>query len=607
MWRRGRYSDQGGRGAGSGGDILNDGEDNDIYAPLSTGDGGTTADFPDDNLDVISPVPMMADDVKNRNNSINAGDGEDDDVFDLRNKFDSGLNTKGENEDGEEEEEEEEDNDRLKPGDHIFVWNSVGVPRAYQRHAIVLSVTPRESNEPYTDYDLDDDELGAQPRPPPQYDVTVASFYHNKRPNPAQVGRWSLPGSGRWRANRAASRAAAALAAAEHEEEERIAGESLLRADGEINDSDDINTSTTAATTPPALNHNIGVLGGVVNNDGESTTVKVKKEDLEIFAQNQKVHKVTYGSSRLRRLLGRSGTVTLIKADDNEVVLARARYIMSNPDILPEYNAMAANAEAASVWCRTGRFCTLQGASILEITAIGQAGSAAVAGGIVSQLWVLVPAPGIWGAYGWFWYVPATVAYPFLVPILVGFGLASLVPLQVLRRYRQRWKTISDGMNTGFWLQVEDDFKTKHFGSTASSDDSHMRSFFGMRNEQEQEDENRGMYMPVGGPGDDDDELDESEEHIMQRHNQNMAINYDADGGEFGRRPDQQQAGPLRPLRRQMSSLVQRFARPQNGGNGGGGIGLGRFGGNSSRTNITLESTQENDIDHEPIVTRDFD
>eukprot|EP00957_Ditylum_brightwellii_P008191 619891-Ditylum_brightwellii.AAC.1 len=150
---------------------------------------------------------------------------------------------------------------------------------------------------------------------------------------------------------------------------------------------------------------------------------------------------------------------------------------MSNPDILPEYNAMAANAEAASVWCRTGRFCTLQGASILEITAIGQAGSAAVAGGIVSQLWVLVPAPGIWGAYGWFWYVPATVAYPFLVPILVGFGLASLVP-----------------------LQVEDDFKTKHFGSTASSDDSHMRSFFGMRNEQEQEDENRGMYMPVGGP-----------------------------------------------------------------------------------------------------------
>jgi hypothetical protein len=47
---------------------------------------------------------------------------------------------------------------------------------------------------------------------------------------------------------------------------------------------------------------------------------------------------------------------------------------------------------------------------------------------MLTNLMVLVPMPRLWGMVGWWWYVPATVAYPFLVPMLVTMGMTSLVP-----------------------------------------------------------------------------------------------------------------------------------------------------------------------------------
>ena len=80
---------------------------------------------------------------------------------------------------------------------------------------------------------------------------------------------------------------------------------------------------------------------------------------------------------------------------------------------------------------RPGQVAVLQGASILAVTSVGQAGGALLAGRILTNLTALVPMPGLWGMAGWWWYVPATVAYPFLVPMLVTMGTASLVPLEI--------------------------------------------------------------------------------------------------------------------------------------------------------------------------------
>jgi len=52
---------------------------------------------------------------------------------------------------------------------------------------------------------------------------------------------------------------------------------------------------------------------------------------------------------------------------------------------------MAANGECAAVWCRMGRWCTLQGSSILHILFVGQAGGAAVGGVLATNVMLWAP------------------------------------------------------------------------------------------------------------------------------------------------------------------------------------------------------------------------
>jgi len=88
------------------------------------------------------------------------------------------------------------------------------------------------------------------------------------------------------------------------------------------------------------------------------------------------VRKVRYGSNFAKRLLSRPGSVTAVRADVPGLVLERVKFLLENPGVLPAYHRMAANGECAAVWCRIGRFITLQASSILQIMFFGQAGGA---------------------------------------------------------------------------------------------------------------------------------------------------------------------------------------------------------------------------------------
>jgi len=388
-------------------------------------------------------------------------------------------------EDEDEGEERRMDN-RLRPGDHVYVWQAYGInPRAYQRHAVVFSVerrgggggdggpTTNAAGPPADDdaggdrtaedsaasFDLDnlyaeDGQDGGA------VDVAVVSFYHFNRHHAA---------TGAARARQAAS------------------GDSRGKRSGCRRES----------------------LLDFVGQDGA--------------ARRRPVHKVRYGRAVRRGLLSsRAGVGTALKKDRPGLVLARLRYFLDNPDHLPDHSALSANGECASLWCVTGRWCTLQGASILAVTSVGQAGGALLAGGILSNLTVLVPMPGLWGMAGWWWYVPATVAYPFLVPMLVTMGMASLVPLEILRRNRKRWKGITDGLNHEFWTITSEDVREEYFGMMATAErEAEMRTFFGVR-EGDANAADDARYMPVGdspgGPdGDDDGEDEEAEALAMQR------------------------------------------------------------------------------------------
>lgn len=371
------------------------------------------------------------------------------------------------------EDEQQMDNE-LRPGDHIFIWQAYGInPRAYQRHAVVYSVTRKGQTQDmqqlgdeqlsfnldnvYSDYEDD-------------VEVTVVSFYHFQRHHAAH----------------GASQAAMAAS-----------GNSRGKRHG------------------------------------------CKRELLHDFigpdCMNRKkpVHKVRYGRKVKKGLLSqKAGVGTALKKDQPGLILARLQYLLDNQDHLPSHNALSANGECAAMWCVTSKWCTLQGASILAVTSVGQAGGALLAGGILSNLTVLVPMPGLWGMAGWWWYVPATVAYPFLVPTLVALGMCSLVPLEILRRNRKKWRGITDGLNHEFWLNTSDEIKEEYFGTMAAAErETELRTFFGVKEGDTGADDAR--YMPVGGaPGGMDDSDDEDEALAMQemeRNCQNMAADIKVD------------------------------------------------------------------------------
>ena len=376
--------------------------------------------------------------------------------------------------DAELEEEQKMDNE-LRPGDHVFIWQGYGLnPRAYQRHAVVYSVTRKGQ----TQQELGDEQLSfnldnVYSDYEDDVEVTVVSFYHFQRHHEAHgASQAAMAASGNSRGKR------------------RGCKRELLH--------DFIG--------PDCMN---------------------KKKPLR---------KVRYGRTVKKGLLSqKAGVGTALKKDQQGLILARLQYLLDNQDHLPSHNALSANGECASLWCVTGKWCTLQGASILAVTSVGQAGGALLAGGILSNLTVLVPMPGLWGMAGWWWYVPATVAYPFLVPTLVGLGMCSLVPLEILRRNRKKWRVITDGLNHEFWLNTSDEIKELYFGSMAEAErEAEMRTFFGVKEGDTSADDTR--YMPVGGaPGGIDDSDDEDEALAMQemeRNCQNMAadINVDLSG-----------------------------------------------------------------------------
>jgi len=232
----------------------------------------------------------------------------------------------------------EEDDMELRPGDHVYVWKSFGLlgVRTYQKHGIVLSVDPED-----------------------EANVNIVTFYHRNQRDPGTLD-------------------------VQYRDEGAQEG-----GDDEVNDESLLNAGSSSGASTPSSSTNTNTN----TNKNQKITTTVRTESLYTFASNAKgkLLKVKYNQGLAKRILRRGGTVSSCKADERGLIIARVKYLLEHPGCMPDFQMMSANGECAAVWCRIGRWCTLQGSSILHILFVGQAGGAVVGGAVASNVMFWAP------------------------------------------------------------------------------------------------------------------------------------------------------------------------------------------------------------------------
>ena len=177
-----------------------------------------------------------------------------------------------------------------------------------------------------------------------------------------------------------------------------------------------------------------------VTNSGKKLLKKLnfrknKTENYSTIAQDQN----GVGSSAIPQSFN-DNAPKLPKSDPRKIVMARTRYILDEQELpeseqtLPPYHILYSNSECIAVWCKTGKFSTLQAAVFLHSTAVGNAKSTFLMTGAVvaTQPW-LIPVVGMYG--------------------VVGVG----APYLILKKCKERWLQSELKMTDGFWSTAAND------------------------------------------------------------------------------------------------------------------------------------------------------
>jgi len=156
----------------------------------------------------------------------------------------------------------------------------------------------------------------------------------------------------------------------------------------------------------------------------------------------------------------------LPKSDPAYIVLRRVRYLLNNPQELPPHHILFANSECIAVWCKTGRWSTIQASIFLYSSAVGNFKTAVLTStgvaAATTTTMITVPAGGIAGWFGMTTTTTATVSLlsvqPWLIPVLAGYGLVAVgTPMMLAHTARKKWESATRQLNDGFWSNAESD------------------------------------------------------------------------------------------------------------------------------------------------------
>eukprot|EP00529_Nitzschia_sp_RCC80_P020668 CAMPEP_0113463918 /NCGR_PEP_ID=MMETSP0014_2-20120614/12919_1 /TAXON_ID=2857 /ORGANISM="Nitzschia sp." /LENGTH=396 /DNA_ID=CAMNT_0000355955 /DNA_START=19 /DNA_END=1209 /DNA_ORIENTATION=- /assembly_acc=CAM_ASM_000159 len=309
----------------------------------------------------------------------------------------------------EEEEEEEEcldgnsdvgDKDGLRPprpsdfqlGDHVYQWCSLlGIPAVFAHHGIVLDVAFQEQTQKWSLLIVDFDNW---------YDADDNDD-DDERGSSSSSSSSSSPSKNSMR-NRS----------------------NILRSFSSVNDK-----------------HR-----EVWDFDGDKGHLRVRWSD------SQDWKKVSYGVGFWKQSLSRGGTVTKAKSDPPDMVLARVRFLLDHPHLLPPYDVIQSNCECAATWCKTGTWMTLQAAQFLHSVVAGHLKSTATVAGAIAKTQVTVPSAGLWGWLGCTTQVSLISTQPWIVPALVVGGAVVVgAPAAWLAVTKKHWKKMTEDLNGAFY------------------------------------------------------------------------------------------------------------------------------------------------------------
>jgi len=158
----------------------------------------------------------------------------------------------------------------------------------------------------------------------------------------------------------------------------------------------------------------------------------------------------------------------LPKSDPPAIVLSRVRFLLGDlgRSTLPPHHLLYANSECIAVWCKTGRFSTLQSQIFLHSSALGNAKTATTVALIVGAQTVTVtstvPAAGLWGWLGFTATTTSQVgllsAQPWLIPLLAGYGIAAVgTPYLILLQAQGKWEKATSALTDAFWRSATAD------------------------------------------------------------------------------------------------------------------------------------------------------
>jgi hypothetical protein len=115
-------------------------------------------------------------------------------------------------------------------------------------------------------------------------------------------------------------------------------------------------------------------------------------------------------------------------ADPKEIVLARANFVLEHMDVLPPYHVFYSNSECIAVWCKTGRWSTLQTAVWCSTNSVGALKTSTLTT------------------------IGVAAANPLLAPVIAVGGLIWVsAPMVILQKSRAKWEEATLRMNDLFW------------------------------------------------------------------------------------------------------------------------------------------------------------